>query len=216
MLTRRLVPFLGSLCCLLIAVSAAQAQNVRATLRLKATAVNVSGALVWQVNMQFTPVDIAIDASTIDPNLSTPCPQIAVALRDRILNELAVMAKEEKDSLQTSTPLHFYIDSFAPAYSLPDTLGVRAFFSRLDQQLSRSVNRDPALSLTATPPAGFGQPARAGETLAQRNQTQWSIELNPMGFAVVGYQVWLQTKKGAANDASGGTTVPVEIGRAHV
>jgi hypothetical protein len=209
MLTRRLARFLGSLCCLLIAASAAQAQNVRAMLRLQATAVNVSGALVWQVNMQFTPADIVIDASTIDPSLATPCPQISVALRDRILKELAVMAKEEKDSLQTSTPLHFYIDSFAPAYSLPDTLAARAFFSRLDQQLSRSVNRDPALSLTATPPAGFGQPARAGETLAARNQTQWSIELNPMGFAVVGYQVWLQTKKGAANDAGGGTTVPV-------
>ena len=209
MLTRRLAGVLCSLCCLLIAASSVQAQNARATLRLQATAVNVSGALVWQVNMQFTPADIVIDASTIDPSLATPCPHIALALRDRILKELAVMAKEETDSLKTSTPLHFYIDSFAPAYSLPDSLRERAFFSRLDQQLSRSVNRDPALSLTATPPVGFGQPTRAGETLAGRNQTQWNIELNPMGFAVVGYQVWLQTKKGATNDANGGTTVPV-------
>ena len=209
MSTRRLACVLSSLCCLLIAATAARAQTVRATLRLQATAVNVSGALVWQVNMQFTPADIVIDASTIDPSLATPCPQISVALRDRILKELAIMAQEETDSLKTRAPLHFYVDSFAPAYSLPDALAPRAFFSRLDQQLGRSVNRDPALGLNATPPAGFGAPARAGETLASRNQSQWNFELNPMGFAVVDYQLWLQTKKGADSDASNGTTVPV-------
>ena len=216
MLTRRLACFVCSLCCLLIVASTVQAQTVRATVRLQATAVNVSGALVWQVNMQFTPADIVIDASTIDPSLKTPCPQISVALRNRILKELALMAKEEADSLKTSTPVHFYIDSFAPAYTLPDSLSTRAFFSRLDQQISRSVNRDPALSLTATPPVGFGTPARAGETLPQRNQTQWNIELNPMGFAVVGYQILLQTKNGTSNDANGGTTIPVSKTMANI
>ena len=208
MIIRRFACFLLLLCCLLVA-AAVQAQVVSATLRLQATAVNVSGVLVWQVNMQFSPTDIVIDLATIDSTLTTPCPQISVALRDRILKELAAMAKEEKDSLQTSTPLHFYIDSFAPAYSLPDALSERAFFSRLNAQLSRSVSRDPALNLTTTPPLGFGQPARAGETLTERNQTQWKLELNPMGFAVVGYQIWFQTKKAAENDANGGTTVPV-------
>lgn len=206
---RRLAWFLFFWSCLLLAAAAAQAQTVSATLHLQATAVNVNGVLVWQVNMQFAPADIVIDAATIDASLATPCPQISVALRDRILKELAVMAKQEKDSLQTSTPLHFYIDSFAPAYSLPATLSERAFLARLDQQLSRSINRDPALSLTVTPPSGFGQPGRVGETLAERNQTQWRVELNPMGFAVVGYQVWLQTKNAATNGDNGGTTVPV-------
>ncbi len=209
MIIRRLGCFLCFWSCLLIAAAAAQAQTVSATLRLQATAVNVSGVLVWQVNMQFAPADIVIDASTMDSSLTTPCSQMAVTLRDRILKELAAMAKEEKDSLQTSTPLHFYIDSFAPAYSLPDALGERAFFSRLNSQIGRSVNRDPSLNLSATPPPGFGQPARAGETLAERNQTQWRFELNPMGFAVVGYQVWLQTKKAAINSDNGGNTVPV-------
>jgi hypothetical protein len=209
MLTRRLAGVVCSFCCLLLAAGAVHAQNVRATVRIQATAVNVSGALVWQVNMQFTAADIVIGASTIDSSLTTPCPQISVALRDRILKELGLITKEEKDSLNTSTPVRFYIDSFAPAYSLPDALTARAFFSRLDQQLSRSVNRDPALGLTATPPVGFSAPTRAGETLAGRNQTQWSVELNPMGFAVIGYQVWLQTKKAAANDANNGPTVPV-------
>ena len=209
MIIRRVACFLCLLFCLLIAAVAVEAQVVSASLRLQATAVNVSGTLVWQVNMQFAPTDVTIDAATIDSSLSTPCPQIATTLRDRILKELAALAKEEKDSLKTSTPLHFYIDSFAPAYTLPDALSARAFFSRLDGQLSRSVNRDPSLNLTATPPPGFGQPTRVGETLTMRNQTQWRFELNPMGFAVVGYQIWLQTKKAAANSDSNGTTVPV-------
>jgi len=209
MLTRRLACSLCFVGCLLIAASLVQAQNARATLRLQATAVNVSGVLVWQVNMQFTPADIIIDASTIDSSLATPCQQITVALRDRILKELAIMAKEESDSLNTDRPLHFYIDSF-PGNALPDTLSERAFFNRLGQQLNRSVNSaDRDLSFSQTPPAGFAQPARAGETLAQRNQTQWGFELNPGAFAVVAYQVWLQTKKAADNDAAGGTTVPV-------
>ena len=209
MIIRRVACFLCLLFCLLIAAVAVEAQVVSASLRLQATAVNVSGTLVWQVNMQFAPTDVTIDAATIDSSLSTPCPQIVTTLRDRILKELAALAKEEKDSLKTSTPLHFYIDSFAPAYTLPDTLSPRAFFSRLDGQLSRSVNRDPSLNLTATPPPGFGQPTRVGETLTALNQTQWRFELNPMGFAVVGYQIWLQTKKAAANSDSNGTTVPV-------
>lgn len=209
MVIRRLAHILCLLCCLLAAATAAQAQTVTATLRLQATAVNVSGALVWQVNMQFTPADIVIDAGTMDASLSQPCPQMSVALRDRILKELAVMAKEEKDSLQTPTPLHFYVDTVPPSYSLPDTLSERAFFTRLDQQLSRSINTDIALNLIKTAPPGFGQPTRAGETLAERNQTQWRFELNPMGFAVVSYQIWLQTKKAADNDANNGTTIPV-------
>jgi hypothetical protein len=105
--------------------------------------------------------------------------------------------------------LHFYIDSIAPSYSLPDALNERAFFGRLDRQLTNSINRDPALGLNKTPPAGFGAPTRAGETLVPRNQTQWRFELNPMGFAMVGYQLWLQTKKAADNGDNGGTTVPV-------
>lgn len=209
MVSRRLALYLCLLCCLLLSAVAVQGQTVSATLRLQATAVNVSGVLVWQVNMQFAPTDVVIDAATIDSSLTTPCPQISVALRNRILKELALMAQEEKDSLQTSTPVHFYIDSFAPAYSLPDALSERSFFSRLDRQLSRSVNRDPSLSLSATPPAGFGKPARVGETLTVRNQSQWRFELNPMGFAVIGYQIWLQTKNGATNNDNGGTTVPV-------
>jgi Omp85 superfamily domain len=200
MIIRPLTRFLCLSFCLLIAAAAAQAQVVSASLRLQATVVNVSGALVWQVNMQFAPTDVTIDAATIDSSLSTPCPQIATALRNRILKELAAMAKEEQDSLKTSTPQHFYIDSFAPSYTLPDTLSNRAFFSRLDSQLSRSVSTDPSLNLTSTPPAGFGQPTRVGETLTVRNQTQWHFELNPMGFAVVAYQIWLQTKAAASTD----------------
>ena len=208
MKTRRFACFFCFWSCLLLAVVAVQAQTVSVRLRLQATAVNVSGALVWQVNMQFAPTDVAIDASGIDSSLTMPCPQITVALRNRILEELAVMAKEEKDSLQTSTPLHFYIDSFAP-YALPDALSTRAFFSRLETQLGRSVNTGVDLGVGKTPPAGFGHPARAGETLAERNQTQWIFELNPSAFAVVAYQIWLQTKNGATNDANGGTTIPV-------
>ncbi len=209
MVTRQIACIFCLLCGVLLATAAAQAQTVTGTLRLQATAVNVSGVLVWQVNMQFAPTDIVIDAGTFDPSLSTPCPQISAALRNRILKELAVMAKEEQDSLKTGTPVHFYIDSIPPSYSLPDTLTERALFGRLDQQLTQSINRDPALGFGKTPPTGFGQPTRAGETLAERNQTQWRFELNPMGFAMVGYQLWLQTKRAADNDANGGTTVPV-------
>lgn len=205
---RRFACFLWFWSCLLLVATAAQAQTVRVTLRLQATAVNVSGALVWQVNMQFAPTDVVIDGSGFSSSLTDPCPQISVALRERILGELAVMAKEEKDSLKTSTPLHFYIDSFTP-YTLPDALNTRAFFSRLETQLGRSVNAGVDLGVGKTPPVGFGPPARAGETLAERNQTQWIFELNPNAFAVVAYQIWLQTKDGAANDANGGTTVPV-------
>ena len=209
MATRRLAYILCFLCCLLTATAAVQAQTVTGTLRLQATAVNVSGALVWQVNMQFSPADIVIDAETFDPSLSEPCPQISVALRNRILKELAVMAKEEQDSLKTGTPLHFYVDSIPPSYTLPDALSERALFGRLDRQLTPSVSTDSFLGLNKTAPLGFGPPVRVGETLAERNQTQWRFELNPQGFAVVGYQLWLQTKKAAANDANGGATVPV-------
>ena len=208
MVTRRLACILCFLC-LLLAGGAVQAQTVTGTLRLQATAVNVSGALVWQVNMQFSPADIVIDGSTMDPSLSGPCPQISVALRNRVLKELGVMAKEEKDSLQTSTPVHFYIDSIPPSYSLPDELSEHALFSGLGSQFNPSVSADIPLSFNQTAPAGFGPPTRIGETLAQRNQTQWRFELNPMGFGMVGYQIWLRTKQGAANDDVGGATVPV-------
>ena len=203
MLTRRFAIILYCLCCLLPATAAAQAQTVTATLRLQAKAVNVSGALVWQVDMQFTPADIVLDASTVDQSLSKPCPQIAAALRNRILKELAVMAKEETDSLQTSTPAHFYIDSIAPWSVLPDHFARSdRLFNRLGQQLNRSISRDPAPGSEFQPNAArrFRPATRVGETLAERNQTQWHIELNPMAFALVGYQLWLQTKKAADSE----------------
>jgi surface antigen Omp85-like protein len=202
MITRRLVSILFFLACLLPAASAVQAQAVTATLRLQATAVNVSGALVWQVNMQLAPTDIVIDASTMDPSLATSCPQISVALRNRLLKELAVMAKEEKDSLRTSTPVHFYIDSIPPSYSVPDALGERAIFRRLDHQITPSVSTDGFLGLNTTAPLGFGPPTRTGETLAERNLTQWRIELNPKSFAVVSYQLSLRTQNAADDDAN--------------
>src|SRR5918996_51288 len=159
MLSRRLPCILCLLCLALVSAAGVQAQNVRGSLRLRATAVNEAGVLVWQVDMQFTAADIVIDASTVDPALTTPCPQIAVALRNRILRELAAMAKEEADSLKTRTPLHFYIDSsLAPGYVLPPPVERRAFFSRIDNQISRSVNRDPAAKFTGTAPSGFAKP----------------------------------------------------------
>ena len=205
-MTRRVVSAVCFLSCVLVAAVGVKGQAVRATLRLQAQAVNVSGALVWQVNMQFTPADVVVDGSTMDSSLTIPCSQMSVALRNRILKELAQMAKEETDSLKTNKPLHFYIDSFPPAYSLPDALSDRAFFGRLEQQLNQSVNRDPALSFGKTPPSGFAKPTRVGETL---NQNQWNIELNPMGFAVVNYQVMLQTKQAATNSDNGADTVTV-------
>jgi hypothetical protein len=190
---------------LLLTAAAAQAQTVQVTLRLQAKAVNASGALVWQVNMQFASADVAVDASTFDNSLTDPCPQLAVALRDRILKELASMANEERDSLKTGTPAHFYIDSFAPSYTLPDALSERAFFSRLGGQLGRAINADTPLGFNPSAPLGFAAPSRVGETLAERNQTQWKFELNPKAFAVVAYQIYLQTKRAA----NGGNTVPV-------
>ncbi|HEU4794501.1 MAG TPA: hypothetical protein VFT02_02660 [Pyrinomonadaceae bacterium] len=183
---------------------------MRGSVRLRATAVDVAGVLVWQVDTQFTAADVVIDAATLDPALTTPCPQIAVALRDRILKELSLMAKEETDTRQSGTPKRFYIDSFEPAYSLPATLSDRAFFVRLGSQLSRSVNREPALGLNPTPPAGFTKPTRAGETFAEHNWTQWTFELNPMGFAVVDYGIWLRTKKAAINDDNNETNTLVQ------
>jgi hypothetical protein len=185
-------------------VAGIQAQTAQGSLRLRATAAEVAGVLVWQVDMQFTAADITIDAATVDSALTTPCPRIASALQNRILKELAAMAKEEADSLKTRTPLHFYIDSsLAPEYTLPQPIEGRAFFSRIDSQLNRSVNRDPAVNFTGTSPAGFAKPTRMGETLAEHNWTQWTIELNPMGFAVVDYGIWLRTKNAAMNDDNG-------------
>lgn len=204
MVTRRIASFLFLLFCLLVFAAAAQAQTVQVTLRLQAKAVNVSGALVWQVNMQFAPADVVIDVSAFDPSLTDPCPQIAVALRDRILKELAVMAQEEKDSLKTGTPLPFYIDSFAP-YTLPVALQPRGFFPRLGSQLGRAINANIPLGFNPTPPLGFGPPSRVGETLAERNQTQWKFDINPKSFAVIAYQIYMQTKRAA----DGGDTVPV-------
>ncbi|HSK63275.1 MAG TPA: hypothetical protein VK893_05520, partial [Pyrinomonadaceae bacterium] len=198
------------LCIALASAAGVQAQTERGTLRLRATAVDVAGVLVWQVDMQFTAADIAIDASTLDAALTTPCPQIIVALRNRILRELDAMAKQETDSLKTRTPVHFYIDSsLAPEYTLPSPIESRAFFSRLDSQLSRSVNRDPAVNFTGTAPPGFAKPTRAGETLAEHNWTQWTIELIPMGFAVVDYGLALRTKNAATNDSNGDPTISV-------
>jgi hypothetical protein len=194
MLTRRLVCVLGFTCCLLTATAAVQAQTVSGTIRLNARAVSVSGALVWQVDMSFTPADIVIDASTFDSSVSTPCPQIAVALRNRLLKELALMAKEEQDSLKTSTPVHFYLDTIPGLYELPASLSDRAFFGRLDTQTTESMQAGSGLGLNQTAPVGFGPPTRVGETLAERNQTQWQFDINAMDFAVVGYQLLLQTK----------------------
>ena len=198
------------LCVVLLSAADVHAQTVRGSLRLRATAVNVAGTLVWQVDTQFTPSDIVLDAATIDSSLATPCPQIATALRNRILKELTSMASEETASLKTRTPVHFYIDSaLAPDYVLPATIESRAFFSRIDSQISRSVNRDPAVNFTGTSPAGFAKPTRAGETLTEHNWTQWTIELNPMGFAVVDYGIALRTKKAATNDENNGPTTVI-------
>ena len=205
--SRRPVFILFVLCVVLLCSAAVHAQTVRGSLRLRAKAVNVAGVLVWQVDMQFTAADITIDASTVDSSLTTPCPQIAAALRNRILREIAAMAKEETASLKTRTPVHFYIDSaLAPGYVLPPSIQNRAFFSRIDSQISRSVNRDPAAGFVGTSPEGFAKPTRAGETLAEHNWTQWTIELNPMGFAVVDYGIALQTKNAATADSNGDTT----------
>ena len=212
MTSRRLACLLCLLCCVVVSATAVQAQRVQGSLKLRGTAVNVAGVLVWQVDMQFTAADVVIDASTIDSSLTTPCPQIAVALRNRILKELTAMANEETASLKTRTPLHFYLDSaLAPDYVLPPAIASRAFFSRIDSQLSRSVNRDPAVNFVGTSPAGFAKPTRAGETLTEHNWTQWTIELNPMGFAVVDYGIALQTKNAATNDDNDDTTVTKTI-----
>lgn len=198
------------LCGMLVSATASQAQTVRGSLKLQAKAVEVAGVLVWQVDMQFTAAAITIDASTLDSSLTTPCPQIAAALRNRIMREIAAMAKEETDSLKTRAPAHFYIDSgLAPGYVLPSSIESRAFFSRIDSQISRSVNRDPAVGFVGTSPAGFAKPTRIGETLAEHNRTQWTFELNPMGFAVVDYGIALQTRNAATADSNGDTTTPV-------
>lgn len=202
MLTRRLAGILGFLCCLLTATAAVQAQTVSATLRLQATAVNVSGKLVWQVNMQFTPADIVINESTVDSSLSGPCPQIGAALRNRLLREFALMAKEEQDSLKTPNPVHFYLDAIPGVYELPATLDGRAIFDSLKSQLAPAISDDSDLAFSQTTPAGFGAPTRVGETLAEHNQTQWPFELDPTAFAVLGYQLSFQTKAAANNSAA--------------
>ena len=201
MKSRRIACIFCFLCCVLTAAAAVQAQSVSVTIRLNARAVNVSGALVWQVDMQITPADIVIDASTFDSSVSTPCPQIAVALRNRLLKEIAVMAKEEQDSLKTSTPEHFYIDAISGLSELPAALSQRAFFDRLDTQTTDSMQAGSDLGLSKTAPLGFGPPTRVGETLAERNLTQWQFDINATNFAIVGYQLLLQTKAAAAGSA---------------
>ncbi len=139
--TRKVTCIFFSICCVLLGAAAVQAQLLEVSIRLKAEAVNVSGALVWQVNMQFSPTDVVIDESTIAPQLNTQCPQVANTIRTRILNELTRMAEQ-----QTNRP--FFIDSFpGNNYSLPPALQPQAFFGALSSQLNQSNSTESIASV---------------------------------------------------------------------
>ena len=201
--TRKVTCFLCSICCVLLGAAAVQAQLLDVSIQLKAEAVNVSGALVWQVNMQFSRADLVIDESTIAPQLKTQCPQIANTIRTRILNELARMAEQ-----QTNRP--FFIDSFAGNnYSLPAALQPQAFFSALSTQLNQSNSTDRPLQFNQTPPAGFTAPTRVGETLAAHNWTRWQVEFDVMVLAVNSYELLLRTKYAGEMQNNGDTPVQV-------
>ena len=202
---RKVTWFLCSICCVLLGAAAVQAQLLEVSFQLRAEAVNVSGALVWQVNTQFSPADVVIDESTISPQLKTQCPQITNTIRTRLLNELARMAEQ-----QPTRP--FYIDSFAGNnYSLPDALQPQAFFSVLSSQLNQSNSTDRPLQFNQTPPIGFTAPTRAGETLAEHNWTRWQVEFDVMVLAVKSYELLLRTKYAAEMQDSGET--PVQIAK---
>ena len=203
MVTRKVTCFLCSIGFVLLGAAAVQAQLLEVSIQLRAEAVNVSGALVWQVNMQFSPADVVIDESTIAPQLKTQCPQVTNTIRTRLFNELSRMAEQ-----QTNRP--FFIDSFAGNnYSLPDALQPQAFFSALSSHLNQSNSTDRPLQFNQTPPIGFTAPTRVGETLAERNWTRWQVEFDVMVLAVSSYELLLRTKYAGEMQDNGDTPVQV-------
>src|SRR6185503_5752550 len=188
-----------SICCILFGAAAVQAQLLQGSIRVQAEAVNVSGATVWQVNMQFSPADIVLDEATLPPQLKTACPQISNTIQTLILNELTNMDRS-----------NFFTDSFTSNnYSLPDALQPQAFFSALGSRIDRSNSTDRPLQFNQTPPLGFTAPTRVGETFAEHNWTRWQFELDVMVLAVTSYELLLQTK-GAEQMRENGDT-PVQV-----
>jgi hypothetical protein len=199
MFGRKVAFFLVSLSCILVGAAAVQAQLLEGSIRVQAEAVNVSGALVWQVNLQFAPADIVIDEATLPPQLKTACPQISNTIRARILNELTNLGRS-----------NFFVDSFITNnYSLPDALQTQAFFSALSSKIDRSNSTDRPLQFNQTPPLGFTAPTRVGETFAEHNWTRWQFEFDVMVLAVTSYELLLQTK-GAEQMRENGDT-PVQV-----
>jgi len=197
MFGRKVAFFLVFICCTLPGAAAVQAQLLQGSIRVQAEAVNVSGALVWQVNTQFAPTDIVIDEASIPPQLKTACPQISNTIRARVLNELTNMGRS-----------NFFVDSFTTNnYSLPDTLQPQAFFSALSSKINRSNSTDRPLQFNQTPPLGFTAPTRAGETFAEHNWTRWQFELDVMVLAVTSYELLLRTKDAAQMQDNGDTPV---------
>ena len=209
-INRQLACFLCAMCCVLLGSAAVHAQLLQVSVRLQAEAVNASGSLVWKVNTQFSPADVVVDESTLDGQLKTQCPQLADAIRARILKELALIAGQESRSRQTDPLSHFYIDSFTSNnYSLPDVLQSRAFFSTLGTPLNQSNSTGRSLQFSQTPPPGFTAPTRAGETLAEHNWTRWQIDFDLTVLAVTSYELQLQTKDAAAMRENGDTPIQV-------
>jgi len=198
MFRRKVARVFGLICCILLGAAAVQAQLLQGSIRVQAQAVNVSGALVWQVNMQFSPTDVVIDEATLPPQLKTACPQISDTIRTQILSELTAMGRSS-----------FFIDSFGSNYSLPDPLQPQAFFSALGSRLNRSNSTDRPLQFNQTPPIGFTAPARVGETFAEHNWTNWQFEFDVMVLAVTGYELFLRTKDAAQMQQNGDTPVQV-------
>ena len=199
MFGRRVALFTVCICCILLGAAAVQAQLLQGSIRVQAEAVNVSGALVWKVNTQFSPADIVIDEATFPPQLKTACPQISNTLRARLLNELTNMGRS-----------NFFVDSFTTNnYSLPDALQPQAFFSALSTRINRSNSTDRPLQFNQTPPLGFTAPTRVGETFAEHNWTRWQFELDVMVLVVTSYELLLRTKDAAQMQDNGDTPIQV-------
>src|SRR6185369_8447941 len=106
MFRRKVARVFGLICCILLGAAAVQAQLLQGSVRVQAQAVNVSGALVWQVNMQFSPTDVVIDEATLPPQLKTACPQISNTIRTQILSELPTWAAQTSSSIRSAATIH--------------------------------------------------------------------------------------------------------------
>lgn len=177
------------------------------SLRLQGEAISVQGQLVWRIDpAAITASDIQVVESTLDPDATTQCPNIAGVIKSRLLQRFAAMKQQESTRGDFTSPL--WVMDEANDYALPAGATLRTFFRGLDPVIFSTGNASPP---NPNPPTGFTRPARPGETLAEhRTATQdwtlWNVDFDLPDVTQTTFAIFVRTVRANKAAESGNPT----------